>query len=240
MSTRIVKSQAEFDQAMADGVTVIDIRSERGVWIYISDTGSASVRASGSASVRASGSASVSASDSASVRAFGSASVRASGSASVSAFGSASVSATPHVAVHLHSKRVTHTGGVIIDITDLDLYDPATWADHTGAELDGTTLTLYKAVTDYLKSDYGTTYPIGKTVTEAKYRDDNECGNGLHLCPTPGQALDYFTSATRFLACAVNIKDVSPIIGGTAKCKVRKLKVLHEVDVHGRKIEAKP
>ena len=120
MSTRIVKSQAEFDQAMADGVTVIDIRSERGVWIYISDTGSASVRASGSASVRASGSASVSAFGSASVSAFGSASVRAFDSASVSAFGSASVSATPHVAVHLHSKRVTHTGGVIIDITDLD------------------------------------------------------------------------------------------------------------------------
>jgi len=58
-----------------------------------------------------------------------------------------------------------------------------------------------------------------------------------HLCPTPHQAADYYTAATRFLACIVNPGDVSPILGSVAKCKVRALTVSHEVDIHGRRID---
>ena len=117
-----VTTQRELDKAIKAGDNDIIINSPRGVWLEVS--GSASVSAVDSASVRASGSASVSASGSASVSAFGSASVRA--------FDSASVRASAYVAVHLHSAQATINGGVVIDVTQLDLKDRSTWEAYTG------------------------------------------------------------------------------------------------------------
>ena len=109
-----VTTQAELDAAIKRNDPDIVIRSPYGVWLEV--FGSASVRAFGSASVSA----------------FGSASVSAFGSASVRAFDSASVRASAYVAVHLHSARATVEGGVVIDVTKLDMADRATWEAYTG------------------------------------------------------------------------------------------------------------
>jgi len=199
--------------------------------------GSASVHAYGSASVRAFGSArvcgfdsaSVSASDSASVHAFGSASVSAYDSASVSAYDSASVHASKYVAVHLHNKRVTVTGGVLIDVTDVDETDVQQWIDYTGADTEGDNVVLYKAVNAALKSERGFPYPVGETVECPDWTDTNDCGGGLHLSPHAHQAHYYYESATRFLRCLVHRDDLRPIPGSVAKAKARRVTVVEEV-----------
>jgi hypothetical protein len=254
-----VKTQTELDTALADTDACAHIESPAGVWLKVS--GSASVRASDSASVRASGSASVRASDSASVSASGSASVRAfdsasvsasdsasvsaSGSASVRASGSASVSAGTHVAVHLHSAQATVTGGVLIDLTQLDLTDPAAWCAHHGADVADGIAVLYKAVDLELTAghDYTPTlYPLGASVECDDYQADGECGGGLHLCPTPGQAAEYRPQGekSRYLKVRAALVDLSPIVdaGGPAKVKARRVDVLAEVDLFGRELTA--
>jgi hypothetical protein len=191
------------------------------------------------ASVTAYGSASVTAYGSASVTAYGSASVTASGSASVTAYGSASVRASSHVAVHLHSARVTVEGGVVIDVTTLDLNDVTTWAGYTGADTTDAGVVLYKAVDANLKSERGFAYPIGETVECPDWTDTNDCGGGLHLSPHPHQALAYFSRATRFLRCVVAIDDLRPIPGSSwdpAKAKARRVTVLAEVDINGKDV----
>ena len=207
--------------------------------------GSARVRASGSATVRASGSARVRASGSATVRAYDSATVEASGSATVEASGSATVEASPYVAVHLFSARVTHSGGVVIDIAALDRSDWSTWAQYWGVEYTATKsaaadeLIVYKAVDDNLRSGRGFEYPIGETVTAPDWQAGDFCGGGLHLSPRPHQARQYFTSATRFLECAVKVSDVSIIDGNsdsTPKLKARAVRIIREVNIDGEAI----
>jgi hypothetical protein len=202
---------------------------------------SASVRASGSASVSAYDSASVRAYDSASVSAYGSASVSASGSASVRAYGSASVRASRFVAVHLHSASARITGGIIIDVTKLDLDSHGDWAEYHGVETteDGD-LIVYKAVGDDLKSGYGFQYPIGETVAAPDWNPVAVCGYGLHFSPSPAQAQHYNSEATRFLRCAVAPADAVVLDGSatwsTPKLKARAAKVVCEVDVHGNEL----
>jgi hypothetical protein len=222
MTTVVVRNQAELDAALEEAGSAawidIEIRSERGVWLEVGSVpGSASVRAFGSASVNASGSASVS----------------ASGSASVSAFGSASVRATPHVAVHLHSSRAHIQGGVLINNKTAD-----TWLEHHGITVEDGRAIVYKAVDDALNSGHAFAYPIGETVTDPHWRDDNECGGGLHFCPSPTQAQAYFEEATRFLACSVAVDDLRVIDDpyATPKLKARSAVVLFEVDGHGERL----
>ncbi|OIN79987.1 DUF7666 domain-containing protein [Mycobacterium malmoense] len=241
----IVTTQAELDAALASGADEIDIRSQRGVWLEISDSGSASVSASdsasvrafGSASVRAFGSASVSAFDSASVSAFGSASVSAFGSASVSAFGSASVSASKYVAVHLHSQRVTLNGqGQVIDLTGIDFDDPIQWCEFHNVDVTDGIAYLYKAVGDDWKSDYGTSYEPGATPEAPDWKPVAACGNGLHFCAHPHLSLDYKRDATKFVKCGVRIDEIVTL-GDKIKAK-RVVVPCVEVDAHGRLLEA--
>ena len=288
MTDRIVTTQAELDAALADSsVDWIEIRSERGVWIEVSSTGSATVRAygsatvsaydsatvsafdsasvsaydsatvraSGSATVRAYGSATVRAFDSATVRAFGSASVsafdsasvRASGSASVSAFdsasvsafGSASVSAGSHVAVHLHSGRARVAGGVLIDHAAVDQSDPQTWCTYHDVRVDGDTAYLFKAVNDQWTTSRGVDYSPGSTPSADDWRDDAECGHGLHFGPTPHHSLAYHSAATRFVRVGVDLATLRPILGGdTAKAKAPRVTVAAvAVDIDGREVD---
>jgi hypothetical protein len=203
---------------------------------------SATVRASGSATVRASGSATVEAYDSATVRASGSATVRASGSATAHLYHATSIKAAPHVAVHLHSEQATIQGGVLIDLTQLDLTDARSWADHHDVDITDSRVSVYKALGDDLTTgqSYGHpyTYTVGAELVCADWRDDNDCGGGLHLSPTPHQAAAYRSTATRFVRCTAALEDVRPITdGGTAKCKVRVLRVEEEVDGFARPIQ---
>jgi cytoskeletal protein CcmA (bactofilin family) len=210
-------------------------------------SGSAMVRASGSAMVRAYGSATVRAHGSATVRAYDSATVTASGSATVTAYdsatvtasGSATVTASQYVAVHLHSKRVTINGGVVIDITNLDRTQIETWADYHGAEIIDGEVIVHKAVNDDMKSHRGFAYPIGETVECPDWDAGDFCGNGLHLSPRPHHALAYLEEATRFLRCAVPLDELTIIDGnssGTPKLKARVVRVIAEVDIDGNLI----
>ena len=232
MSARVVTTQVELDAALADpAVSSVIISSPRGVWLHVSNNGinSATVEASGSATVEASGSTTVEAWDSATVEAWDSATVRASGSATVEA-GS-------HVAVHLHSGRAHIAGGVLIDHTALDLTDPQTWCDYHGVTVADGIATLYKAVGDGWSTGRGTDYSPGSLPEAPDWRDDHECGGGLHFSPHPRQSRSYYPEATRFLAVGVALADLRPIAGGTPKAKApRVVAPCREVDVDGREV----
>ncbi len=217
----------------ASGSATVEASGSATVQAY----GSATVQAYGSATVQAYGSATVQAYDSATVQAYDSATVRAYGSATVRAYGSATVTATPHVAVHLHSARATVTGGVVIDLTRLDLTDPRTWCEHHGVDITaGGEALLYKAVGPDLRAgeDYiPTVYEIGATVEATDWRDDHRCGGGLHVSPRPAQARRYrHGTDARYLRVAAPLADIRPI--SADKCKTRQVRVLAEVDAFGR------
>ncbi|MEU4590037.1 DUF7666 domain-containing protein, partial [Micromonospora aurantiaca (nom. illeg.)] len=199
---------------------------------------SATVQAYDSATVRAYGSATVQAYGSATVEAYDSATVQASGTTSVHAHRQAQITAGSHVAVHLHSGQATITGGVLIDITQLDLTTPAAWCDHHGITVTDGKAVLYKALGDDLTAgqEYGkpTVYRVGDTVTCDDWSDTNDCGGGLHFSPTPHQASQYHHRATRWLAVEVDVATLRPIEGGTPKAKAPACRVLREVDSFGR------
>lgn len=240
MSRVVVRSQAELDEALArtdltyaDDEIVVD--SPRGEWLVVGDTRGLDVRAYGSATVRAYEYATVTASDFVTVHASGSSTVTASGSATVRAYDSTTVTAGSHVATHRHSTRATLHGGTIIDHTNLDLNNPQTWADYTGAHIQDGEVVLYKAVDDTLTTGHSwtpTAYPIGQAVACEDWRDDNDCGGGLHASPHPHQALAYYSDAARMLRVAAPLDSIRPI--GTDKAKAPRFRVLDEVSLTGR------
>jgi hypothetical protein len=177
------------------------------------------------------------------VEARGSSSVVARDSSRVEARDSSSVEAGKYVAVHLHSGRPKIEGGVVIDITQLDLDKHEDWADYHGVKAnDDGHLIVYKAVDGDLKSGRGFHYPIGETVTAPDWEANTYCGQGLHFSPSPAQARDYHREATRFLKCAVAPEDLVILDGSdtytTPKLKARAAKVLCEVDLHGDEVTA--
>ena len=256
-----VTSQAELDKALADGVGEILIVSPADVWIELRDTGSATVWAYdsatvwayGSATVWASGSATVMAYDSATVRVYGSATVRAYGSATVRAYesatvraydsatvwayGSATVQASKYVAVRLHSARVTLDGGVLIDLTQLDLTDPTTWCDYHGVTVTDGIAEVFKAVNDQWTTDRGTNYQPGSLPTAPDWKPTRECGHGLHFCARPAVSKDqYFPAATRFVRVGVRL-DEMVCLGDKIKAP-RVVSPCTEVDIHGQVVSA--
>jgi hypothetical protein len=252
-----VRTQTELDAALAAGEATIYIESPAGVWLSLTKTGSshvvawgsahvvaresAHVEAWGSAHVEARESAHVEAWESAHVEAWESAHVEARESAHVVARGSAHVVAAPYVAIHLHSQRVTLSGGVVIDMTTVDESDPQTWCDLHGVTVKRGVASLFKALDGELCAGHSyttTKYEVGKRVTAADWRNDGECGGGLHLGPTTSHATNYRTGAKRWVRVEVKVADLRPIVGGTAKCKVKSCKVVAEVDRWG--VEVKP
>ena len=125
--TTTCTSQAELDAAIAAGESDIVINSPAGVWLDLRAPKATRVHAWDSSTVTARGSSTVTAWDSSTVTAWG--------SSTVTARDSSSVTATAYVAVHLHSGRAKVEGGHIIDVTALDLTDPATFAAYTGGPL---------------------------------------------------------------------------------------------------------
>ncbi len=235
-----VNTQAELDAALTNpdhafSTHEIIIDSPAGVWLEVSDDHGQDVRAFCSSTVHARGSSAVTAYDSSTVHAYG--------SASVTAYDSASVIASTYTAVHLHSTRVTHTGGVIIDCTTIDETDPATWGDYHGAQVEDGTITLYKCLPQNLTSgaDWGrdTVWPTSGDIECDDFEATDECGHGLHLSPTPGHAGAYLAdeSHLRFLEVTAPLDDIVPITGGTAKCKVRACTVVREVNLDGTPVK---
>ena len=221
MSIRSVTTQAELDQAVVDGIDWIEIRSERGVWI----------------TVRACGLSTVAAYDSSTVVAYGSSTVAAYDSSTVRAYGSSTVTARSGVAGHLHSASAKLSGGVINDHTKEADMTPAQWCDYHGVTVTDGIAYVYKAVNDQWTTSHGTDYTPGSSPEAADWRDNQECGHGLHFCPTPGQALAYFFGATHLVRVGVALDTLRPIYGGTAKCKAPRVVVpCVEVDLDMREV----
>jgi hypothetical protein len=196
---------------------------------------SSSVVAWGSSHVEAWGSSHVEARGSSHVEARGSSSVEARDSSNVVARDNGRVEAGAYVAIHLWSRRVALTGGVVIDMTTLDLTDRETWLAYHGVKVASGKATLYKAVDAGLNAGQGytlTAYPIGSTVTAPDWRDTATCGHGLHFGVTPAHARTYYNGSgtPRFLAVEVDAAALVPL---GDKVKAPSCRVVAEVDVHG-------
>ena len=197
----------------------------------------ATVMACGYVSVTAYDDATVKACDCATVTAGDNSTIRAWNRASVDAYGSATVKAGTCVPVHVHSKNITHQGGVIIDMTTIDANDPETWCSMHLVEVDEDGQAhLYKALDAGLNAGHNyrrlTNYPIGQVVDDTAYWvDDNRCGGGLHVSPTPWMAKSYYPEASRFVEVCCPVEELRPI--DEAKAKAPRLRVLREVTLDG-------
>lgn len=194
------------------------------------------VRARDNATVKAWDNATVMACVRASVMAYDDATVMAWDRATVDAYGSATVKAGTCVPVHVHSKNVTHQGGVIIDMTTFNVNDPETWCAMHLVEVDEDRQAhLYKALDADLNAGHNyrlTRYPIGQVVDDtANWVDDNSYGNGLHVSPTPWLAKAYYKEASRFVEVCCPVEELRPI--NSSKAKAPRLRVLREVTLDG-------
>jgi len=233
VSQRTITTQAELAQAIKDGVEYVDIKSPEGVWIEVRACDSSTVTAYDSSTVRAYDSSTVRAYGSSTVRAYGSSTVRAYDSSTVTAYDSSTVRARSRVAVHLHSGRATIAGGVLIDHTQ-EPTDPAAWCTYHDVTVADGIATVYKAVDDQWTTPRGTSYSPGALPKAADWRDDHECGGGLHFSPTPVEALAYHLEATRFVAVGIAVADLRPILGDIPKCKAaRVVAACREVTIDG-------
>ena len=257
MTSVHVCTQEELDKALAKPKChEIVVCSPRGVWLKITDSRGKAVVVSGGATVRAFENATVWACDNSIVRAWDNATisaydhatvtagdhatVRACDRASVDAYGSATVKAGTCVPVHVHSKTATCQGGVIIDMTTIDANDPETWCAMHLVEVDEDGQAhLYKALDADLNAGHYyrlTNYPIGHIVDDtANWVDNNKCGGGLHVSPTPWLAKTYYKEASRFIEVCCPVKELRPI--DSSKAKAPHLRVLREVTVDGSPIE---
>ena len=195
---------------------------------------SATVRAYDSVTVDAYGSATVRASDSVTVYAYGSSNIRA--------YDSATVDAGRYVAVHLYSQRVAITGGVVIDMTDIDLADAATWCDLAGIAVENGSALVYK----YVDADFNaghnhtlTAYRPGETVTATDWNPVAERGGGLHFGPSPKVARNLawrgLGPTARWVLCEI---DLAEAVGVGDKIKARSCRVLYEVDALGKAVSS--
>ena len=252
MTKVYVSTQEELDEALATPKYEYEwyeivICSPKGVWLKIRDShgkdvyvsSEAKVEVSGDASVKAVENATVIAVDRASVNAWDRASVRAWNRATVDVWEDSTVEAGIFVAVYVHSKTVAHEGEVIIDMTLIDANDPGTWCAMHLVEVDEDGQAhLYKALDADLNAghDYRLTqYPIGQVVDDsANWMDDNRCGNGLHVSPTPWLAKTYYEEASRFVEVCCPVEELRPI--DSSKAKAPRFRVLREVTVDGSSI----
>ncbi len=134
------------------------------------------------------------------------------------------------------SVDATITGtGHVIDMTAIDPSKRDDWIKYTGALVDEDgQIHLYKAVDDNLESAYSKgkfAYTVGSIVEPEWWKDNNRCGNGIHLCPSPQHARDHFPDATRYLEVTCDATTFVPI--DTSKIKTAKAYVLREVDICG-------
>jgi hypothetical protein len=202
--------------------------------------GSSHVVARGSSHVVAGDSSHVVAGDSSHVEARDSSHVVAGDSSHVVAWGSSHVEARKYVAVHLHSQRVELEGGVVIDMTAVDRSDPSTWCELQGVAVVDGVASLYKALDEELTAGHQyhpTVYAPGTTVECLDWRDDGECGGGLHFGPTTASSSAYRRDAKRWVRVEVPVSELRPINdSGTPKCKAPRARVVEEVDRWGTPI----
>lgn len=184
MTSRIVKTQAELDQAIADKIDLIEIHSPQGVWLTIKDLGSSRAEL------------------------WGSSRAELRGSSSAHAYAKSKVKASPLCAVFLHESTVDISGGVVIDHSSIGDMDGSAWCEYHGVKVSRGIATVYKAVNDQWTTSRGFDYSPGSKPSCDDFRADNACGGGLHFGPTPLHAKAYFKNATKFVAVGVKVSEL--------------------------------
>jgi hypothetical protein len=154
--------------------------------------------------------------------------------------GSSRAVTAKYTATFLHSQRATFTGdGHLIDLTELDLTDPAHWCEYHGVTVADGVAYLYKAVDKDWKSGYGTDYSPGSTPEAPDWSTRRICGGGLHLSPRPAQAMAYLDCSrdeARFLKCGVRLDEIVTIDDDKVKAR-RVVVACVEVDWFGDVVE---
>jgi hypothetical protein len=122
-------------------------------------------------------------------------------------------------------------------VSALDLDDLATWTEYHGATVTDGTLTAYKAVGDDWQTDRkGWVYAPGATVTAEDWDAKPECGGGLHLCLTPSKSRGYYSEATRYVECSIDMTEA--VVVDRDKVKARSVRVVREVTIDGEPVTA--
>ena len=253
MNIIAVTTQGQLDKALADGHTDLIVDAPDGAWLEIRHDGLVRLRGSSRAVLRDSSRAELWGSSRAELWESSRAVLRESSSAELRDSSraelwessravlrdSSSAELRKYTCVHVWSKRATLTGpGHIIDMTDLDHTKLEDWLDYNNITVaeDGL-LHLFKAVDGNLCSAYSRgefAYEIGATVKPARWADGHDCGEGIHLCPSPRHARNHFREATRFIEVTCTLEDFRCI--DWSKGKARQAVVVQEVDIDGAPI----
>jgi hypothetical protein len=138
------------------------------------------------------------------------------------------------------SKTIKVKGGVIIDRPHLG--DRDEWLKyHDLKPTRSGKVVVFKAVDDDFKSGHRWDYSPGAKPESSTWKPTNACGDGLHFSPTPHHALRYFSDATRFVACTIEVEHLTPITdsdGSSDKCKAPRALKCVEVSIDGVAIKA--
>ena len=123
------------------------------------------------------------------------------------------------------------------------IISPREYLKACGVSLKNQYTVLYKSVTKtgYDHKTEKIKYEIGKEVIAPDWdvKSTGECGKGLHLSPSVGQAI-MFNDSCAYLACRVNIKDIASLPAFAQypdKIRVRACTPLYKVDKDGKKID---
>jgi hypothetical protein len=106
------------------------------------------------------------------------------------------------------------------------------FVDIYGLTIEDRSVILYKTVSKETGCDFRTgqiKYEGIVTCPEFDPSADRECGGGLHLSPTPEQAIGFADGPYKLLKCKVKLKDIVVNGKNIEKVRCRQVEVLGEV-----------
>ena len=169
------------------------------------------------------------------------------GSSQVTAYGSSQVRAFQNTVVRIETelvnilearqfstiifmekkRKVVKDKTATVIVTPRIQYDLKLFCDIYRDSVDGKFIILYKSVNPKTLCDFytGTIKYEGTVICPDWKTDTNiQCGNGLHLSPTPEMALSY--NQGKVLKCKVAIKDIAVYPLNITKVRCKKVEVL--------------
>jgi hypothetical protein len=165
--------------------------------------------------------------------------VVASGYVQLSLFGLVIAKVSAKVAVLICGTKPQVEGG---QQTRYEIKTAQDWCEFYGVPVEDGVATLYKAVDNDFLSGKQFLYKPGTSPAAPDWDGGaDECGGGLHFCASPGAALGYFDTATRFVACKVAIADMrAPQEDDLYQNKIKASRIcgpIVEVDRYGKPVE---
>ena len=239
MNKIVVTTQAEFDELPGSfkEYTSIYIESSADIWLtvnrqfensHVEARGSSHVVAGGNSHVVAWGSSHVVARESSHVEAWANVSVKVHNSGvaldKLKQFATA-------ICIGCDIKPVEKDDTATVLVTPPATYTKDVFLEMYRANKNGKGIYLYKVVQDDYTDHYTgeIKYEISTTVKPDVWDSDEnrQCGDGLHLSPTPDLALTYHTG--RILKCLVKIADFVVYPHDITKVRCREVLVVEEI-----------